>query len=63
MNRPDITITRRGLGRLDALLDTAETRFGKGGVFLLDEITRAGPVQPPPARGAVELQPGQYAEN
>lgn len=41
MNRPDIIVTRRDLGRIDALLGAAGTRFGKVGAFLLEEITRA----------------------
>jgi regulator of nucleoside diphosphate kinase len=41
MNRPDIIVARRDLGRIDALLDVVETRFGKVGAFLLEEITRA----------------------
>jgi regulator of nucleoside diphosphate kinase len=41
MNRPDIIVARRDLGRLDALLGEVETRFGEVGAFLLDEITRA----------------------
>lgn len=42
MNRPDIALTRRDLGRLDGLLDSVVlARIGKVGAFLLDEITRA----------------------
>lgn len=41
MNRPDIIVARRDLGRLDALLGAAGSRFGKVETFLLDEITRA----------------------
>jgi regulator of nucleoside diphosphate kinase len=41
MSRPDISIARRDLGRLDALLGLVEPCFGKVGAFLLDEITRA----------------------
>lgn len=42
MTLPDIVVTRRDLGRLDALLGNAVlARIGKAGAFLLDEITRA----------------------
>lgn len=41
MNRPDISVARRDLGRLDTLLGAAGNRLGKAGAFLLDEITRA----------------------
>jgi regulator of nucleoside diphosphate kinase len=41
MNRPDISVARRDLGPLDALLGAAGSRLGKAGAFLLDEITRA----------------------
>ena len=41
MNRPDITIARHDLARIDALLGAVETPFGKVGAFLLEEITRA----------------------
>lgn len=42
MNMPHITLTRRDVGRLDALLGSAVLdRIGKVGEFLLDELTRA----------------------
>jgi regulator of nucleoside diphosphate kinase len=42
MNTPQITLTRRDVGRLDALLGSAVLeRIGKVGEFLLDELTRA----------------------
>jgi regulator of nucleoside diphosphate kinase len=41
MNRPDIIVARRDLGRIDALLGVGQSRFGKVGAYLLDEITRA----------------------
>jgi regulator of nucleoside diphosphate kinase len=42
MNKPDIILTRRDFGRLDALLgDTVLDRLGKVGTFLLDELARA----------------------
>jgi regulator of nucleoside diphosphate kinase len=42
MNMPEIILTRRDVGRLDALLGSAVLdRIGKVGEFLLDELTRA----------------------
>lgn len=42
MNKPEIILTRRDFGRLDALLgDTVVDRLGKVGTFLLDELARA----------------------
>jgi regulator of nucleoside diphosphate kinase len=42
MNLPEITLTRRDLGALDALLGNATLeRIGKVGEFLLTELTRA----------------------
>jgi regulator of nucleoside diphosphate kinase len=42
MKRPDITLTRRDLGDLDALLGSAVLdRLGRVGEFLLDELSRA----------------------
>lgn len=42
MNRPDITLTRRDFGALDALLGAAALeRLGRVGEYLLDELTRA----------------------
>ncbi len=42
MNMPNITLTRRDVGRLDTLLGGAVLdRIGKVGEFLLDELTRA----------------------
>jgi regulator of nucleoside diphosphate kinase len=42
MKRPDITLTRRDLGDLDALLGAASIeRLGRVGEYLLDELTRA----------------------
>jgi regulator of nucleoside diphosphate kinase len=42
MNMPEIILTRRDLGRLDALLGSAVLeRIGKVGEFLLDELARA----------------------
>jgi regulator of nucleoside diphosphate kinase len=46
MKRPDITLTRRDLGDLDALLGGAVLdRLGKVGEYLLDELTRARVVE------------------
>jgi regulator of nucleoside diphosphate kinase len=45
MNNPQITLTHRDIGRLDALLGgTVLDRIGKVGAFLLDELTRAAVV-------------------
>ena len=42
MKRPDITLTRRDVGDLDALLGGAVLdRLGRVGEFLLDELARA----------------------
>ncbi len=42
MTLPDITVTRRDLGALDALLGSSTLeRLGKVGEFLLNELTRA----------------------
>lgn len=42
MKRPDITLTRRDVGALDALLGGAVLdRLGRVGEFLLDELARA----------------------
>jgi regulator of nucleoside diphosphate kinase len=42
MNHPEITVTRRDLGGLDALLGSSTLeRIGKVGEFLLNELTRA----------------------
>ena len=42
MNKPQIILTRRALGRLDVLLgDTVLNRLGKVGAYLLDELARA----------------------
>ena len=42
MTMPRITLTRRDVGQLDALLGSAVIeRIGKVGEFLLDELTRA----------------------
>ena len=42
MNMPEIILTRRDFGRLDALLGTAVLeRIGKVGDFLLEELARA----------------------
>jgi regulator of nucleoside diphosphate kinase len=45
MNRPELSVARRDLGRLDVLLAAVKARFGKVGTFLLEEITRARIVQ------------------
>ena len=42
MYKPEIILTRRDFGRLDALLgDVVLERLGKVGAFLLDELARA----------------------